>query len=81
MPVLSIESIDCIIMDFLMKISILHNFIIIKFKKRVSDKENRIKRNSHTGTRTRVAEVKTRYPNRLDYMGPVLTQKLVHFRD
>ena len=30
------------------------------------------KMNSHTGTRTRVAEVKTRYPNRLDYMGPVM---------
>ena len=27
------------------------------------------KKNSHTGTRTRVGEVKTRYPNRLDYMG------------
>lgn len=29
------------------------------------------KNNSHAGTRTRVGEVKTRYPNRLDYMGPV----------
>lgn len=25
--------------------------------------------NSHTGTRTRVAWVKTKYPNHLDYMG------------
>ena len=28
--------------------------------------------NSHTGTRTRVAWVKTRYPNHLDYMGYAL---------
>ena len=27
------------------------------------------KGHSHAGTRTRVGEVKTRYPNRLDYMG------------
>ena len=27
------------------------------------------KKHSHAGTRTRVGEVKTRYPNRLDYMG------------
>ena len=35
----------------------------------------RIKRqkSSHAGTRTRVGEVKTRYPNLLDYMGPVST--------
>ena len=26
-------------------------------------------KNSHTGTRTRVAWVKTKYPNHLDYMG------------
>ena len=32
-------------------------------------KQARGKKNSHTGTRTRVGEVKTRYPNRLDYMG------------
>ena len=40
-----------------------------------------IKRNSHTGTRTRVAEVKTRYPNRLDYMGPVCSSGMNYKRD
>ena len=39
------------------------------------------KRNSHTGTRTRVAEVKTRYPNRLDYMGPVINLSELYLRD
>ena len=35
-----------------------------------------MKKNSHAGTRTRVGEVKTRYPNRLDYMGSEYTSPL-----
>ena len=38
------------------------------------------KKNSHAGTRTRVGEVKTRYPNRLDYMGPDIHPRLSYFR-
>ena len=34
-------------------------------------KQNERQKSSHAGTRTRVGEVKTRYPNLLDYMGPV----------
>ena len=44
-------------------------------------KLKKIKRNSHTGTRTRVAEVKTRYPNRLDYMGPVIDLSVLYLRE
>ena len=36
------------------------------------------KKNSHTGTRTRVGEVKTRYPNRLDYMGLNMDSTRIH---
>ena len=39
------------------------------------------KKSSHAGTRTRVGEVKTRYPNLLDYMGPdsrFETHQLIH---
>ena len=41
-------------------------------------KQARGKKNSHTGTRTRVGEVKTRYPNRLDYMGLGRVSNRVH---
>ena len=34
-------------------------------------------KSSHAGTRTRVGEVKTRYPNLLDYMGLALTPLLL----
>ena len=62
-------------------------FVIIKSTKK-ENKKNKdkrlkqimIKRNSHTGTRTRVAEVKTRYPNRLDYMGPVFIPLISYLR-
>ena len=42
--------------------------------------KERNKNNSHAGTRTRVGEVKTRYPNRLDYMGPDINIRLSYFR-
>ena len=37
------------------------------------------KRHSHAGTRTRVGEVKTRYPNRLDYMGFMVSLDIANF--
>ena len=37
------------------------------------------KRHSHAGTRTRVGEVKTRYPNRLDYMGFMMSFDIANF--
>ena len=39
------------------------------------------KKNSHAGTRTRVGEVKTRYPNRLDYMGPVVVLSVSYLKN
>ena len=37
-----------------------------------NDFKKKQQKSSHAGTRTRVGEVKTRYPNLLDYMGPIL---------
>ena len=48
---------------------ILYKLYVLFICARCFFKQVRGKKNSHTGTRTRVGEVKTRYPNRLDYMG------------
>ena len=54
---------------------VFHSFIISFFVvKLLRRKKN--KKSSHAGTRTRVGEVKTRYPNRLDYMGLRFSQNL-----
>ena len=52
--------------------------ILLERKVWLTPELKKIKMNSHTGTRTRVAEVKTRYPNRLDYMGPVSALQLLY---
>ena len=54
-------------------ISLFHHFILCQ---KVVKKKKRNKKSSHAGTRTRVGEVKTRYPNRLDYMGLRFSQNL-----
>ena len=56
---------------------ILYKLYVLFICARCFFKQVRGKKNSHTGTRTRVGEVKTRYPNRLDYMG--LNEMCVRF--
>ena len=75
---LSIISINKMIMKLLIKST---NYFIILLLLDKNKRMKKDKKDSHTGTRTRVAEVKTRYPNRLDYMGPVIDLSVLYLRE